>query len=69
MPTGRPFWHYPCGGPQDTPEEGSGTGNDAQNMVRRDDEIIDGIRLSAKNALTDAEKFSVIFVSIIKLLF
>lgn len=72
--TDPPFWHNPCGmqtsyeGSGSTAIAGSGIGHDmmmmeSESAMRREEDIIDGIVLSAKQALLHAEEFAGSFVS------
>ncbi|XP_025422766.1 uncharacterized protein LOC112692339 [Sipha flava] len=73
MLTDPPFWHNPCGmqityeGSGSGTIAGSGVGHDMMMMesdsaMRREEDIIDGIVLSAKQALSQAEQFAGSFV-------
>lgn len=71
MPTDPPFWLNPCG--MQLTFDGSGAGSgvgghdpmmmEADSVMRREDEIIDGIVVSVKQALMHAEQFTGAFVS------
>lgn len=73
LPTDVPFWHNPCGaqltydGSGGGAGAGSGVGHDmmmeSESMMRREEEIIDGVVLSANQALMHAEQFAGSFVS------
>jgi hypothetical protein len=74
MLTDPPFWHNPCGMQITYEGSGSGVGHDMMMMesdsaMRREEDIIDGIVLSAKQALSQAEQFAGSFVSTSLLLF